>query len=224
MRRPFNRDRRPFPVYNNSGEAIPPYACMELDYNYESGKSAIEVINQEPVLWVKKPTSTAAADPSIVVFNSENAIPITGYGSAQIDPFVLALWDGTPGSPDPGDAVGPVASSWKISTDGSGFTVKTFDSADAINESSTERTIYVEKTGGGGEIQAFVTPAGGIAARSGSTLGSATCTMLSLTGGTRSTGGTATVYNDFTSAVGGSVDIIAAKIDGIWVVIAEDCA
>lgn len=76
-----------------------------------------------------------------------------------------------------------------------------------------------------GTIAAFVTPGGGIAARSGATLGSATCTRLTLSGGTRATTSTTlTVYNDFLSAVGGSVDIMAATIDGIWVVIAEDCS
>lgn len=74
-------------------------------------------------------------------------------------------------------------------------------------------------------VKHFVTPVGGIAARSGATLGSATCTMLTIAGGTRATtAATATVYNNFTSAVGGSVDIVAAKIDGVWSVIAEDCA
>ena len=78
---------------------------------------------------------------------------------------------------------------------------------------------------GTGGIAHFVTPGGGIAARSGATLGSATCTLLSIADGTRSTTATtATVYNNFTSAVGGSVDIVAAKIDGVWSVIAEDCA
>lgn len=74
-------------------------------------------------------------------------------------------------------------------------------------------------------IAAFVTPGGGIAARSGSTLGSATCTRLTLSGGTRATTTTTvTVYNNFLSAVGASVDIKAAQIDGIWVVLAEDCS
>ena len=73
-------------------------------------------------------------------------------------------------------------------------------------------------------IAAFVTPGGGIAARSGATLGSATCTLLTLAGGTRATTSAAyTVYNDFLSAVSGSVDVMAARVNGIWVVIAEDC-
>jgi len=70
----------------------------------------------------------------------------------------------------------------------------------------------------------FVTPSGGIPARSGALLGSATCTRYTVSGGTRaSTSDTVTVYNDFTSAIGGSVDIVAIRVDGIWLAIAEDC-
>lgn len=77
---------------------------------------------------------------------------------------------------------------------------------------------------GGSSTKLFLTPGGGIPARSGATLGSASCTLLTVTSGTRATTATsATVYNDFLTAISGSVDIIATKIDGIWVVFAEDC-
>lgn len=86
---------------------------------------------------------------------------------------------------------------------------------------------YVEgkvRGGGGGQSAVFFTPSSGIAARAGATLGSATCTRLTVASGTRSsTGTTETVYNDFRGAIAGSVDVIASKIDGIWVVHAEDC-
>ena len=79
--------------------------------------------------------------------------------------------------------------------------------------------------GGGGGGRVFVTPGGGIPARSGATLGSATCTRHTVTNGTRaSTTDTATVYNDFTTAIGASTDIVAIRVDGIWLAIAEDCS
>jgi len=79
--------------------------------------------------------------------------------------------------------------------------------------------------GGNSQIKHFAAPVGGIPARSGSTLGSATCTLLTIAGGTRAGTSTShTVYNNFTSAVGASADIVAARINGIWSVIAEDCA
>lgn len=77
----------------------------------------------------------------------------------------------------------------------------------------------------GGGSQVFTTPSGGIAARSGSTLGSATCTKVSVSGGTRTvSANTATVYNDFRDAISGTVDIVATRINGIWLAIAEDCS
>ncbi len=74
------------------------------------------------------------------------------------------------------------------------------------------------------DCRVFLTPGGGIPARSGATLGSATCTHYTVTSGTRASAATShTVYNDFTSAVAGSTDIVAIKVNGIWLAIAEDC-
>jgi len=107
-----------------------------------------------------------------------------------------------------------------------------FNKADAeelITHLGTREETYREgKPRGGGAggsvVCAFLAPAGGIPARVAATLGSATCTKLTIAGGTRATtAATYTVYNDFTSAVAGSVDIFAARVNGIWVAIAEDC-
>jgi len=74
------------------------------------------------------------------------------------------------------------------------------------------------------ETAVCVSHASGIAARSGATLGSASCARLTVSGGTRATTtNTITVYNDFLSGISGSVDIVVTKVDGIWLVIAEDC-
>jgi len=75
-----------------------------------------------------------------------------------------------------------------------------------------------------GETAVCVSHSSGIAARSGATLGSASCARLTISGGTRATTtNTITVYNDFLSGISGSVDIVVTKVDGIWLVIAEDC-
>lgn len=85
-------------------------------------------------------------------------------------------------------------------------------------------TDWEELTAPGSSAAVFSTPAGGIPVRSGTTLGSATCTLFTVTSGTLTTTSTTnTVYNVMTTAVTGSVYIIAQKIDGIWVAIAEDC-
>jgi hypothetical protein len=73
-------------------------------------------------------------------------------------------------------------------------------------------------------IRAYETPSGGIAGKSGNTLSSAFCTLLDLSSGTRVvTAKTRSVYNPFFGAIAGSVDIIAARFNGIWIAIAEDC-
>lgn len=71
------------------------------------------------------------------------------------------------------------------------------------------------------------TSTGGIPARSGSVAGSADDVSLYQVGtdGTLvDTGSDITVYNPFATAVAGSVYILCKRVDGIWIVDAEDCA
>lgn len=71
----------------------------------------------------------------------------------------------------------------------------------------------------------FQTPVGGIAARSGTTAGSASCTMYYMDGTTiTTTGNSFTVYNIFGDAIGGSVYIVASPVKGGYVLISEDCS
>jgi hypothetical protein len=68
-------------------------------------------------------------------------------------------------------------------------------------------------------------PSGGIAARSGVSAGSASCDLFQLggNGDLIDTGANITVYNPFALPVGGSVYILCKRVDGQWVVDAEDC-
>jgi len=78
----------------------------------------------------------------------------------------------------------------------------------------------------------LLTPAGGIAARSGTTCGSASCTPYFIDGSgdlTEFTDGggssqTWTVYNMFSSAIGGSTYITAKLVCNVLVADAEDCS
>jgi len=71
----------------------------------------------------------------------------------------------------------------------------------------------------------FLTPAAGISARTGTTAGSATCTIVNTNGPNMSVSSeTQTVYNVFGSAIGGDVYITAKRNDnGDWIADAEDC-
>ena len=68
------------------------------------------------------------------------------------------------------------------------------------------------------------TPGGGIAARSGTTISSASCDVFRQSSGTISDSGTdATVWNISSTAVAGSTYIIAAPTNVGYVAVWEDC-
>ena len=71
------------------------------------------------------------------------------------------------------------------------------------------------------------TSASGIPARSGSTAGSAddvSLYQIQTDGTLVDTGTDFTVYNPFGTAVGGTVYILCKRIDGVWIVDADDCS
>jgi hypothetical protein len=69
-----------------------------------------------------------------------------------------------------------------------------------------------------------LSPAGGIAARSGGTPGSASCTLCTWNGTTwTSTGGSLTVKNDYPTAVGGSKLLWVTPWGGDYFTVTEQC-
>ena len=70
------------------------------------------------------------------------------------------------------------------------------------------------------------TGSGGISARSGSTAGSASCSLFRMgsDGGLTDTNANITVFNPFALPVAASVYILCKRVDGQWVVDAEDCS
>lgn len=71
------------------------------------------------------------------------------------------------------------------------------------------------------------TSASGIPARSGSTAGFATDVsyyQVGTNGTLVDIGSDFTVYNPFGTAVAGNVYILCKRIDGVWIVDAEDCS
>lgn len=76
-----------------------------------------------------------------------------------------------------------------------------------------------------GSVIHFKSPGGGIPARSGTTLGSATCDHYTRTGTTLASSGRAvTIYNDSTTAFTGNIYGVAGQDDAYgWVAIVESC-
>lgn len=78
--------------------------------------------------------------------------------------------------------------------------------------------------GDGNTSLVMKSPGGGIAARSGTTVSSATCTVWERSGTTLSAGTrTETVYNLSTTAVAATVFIVAEWTNIGWVAVWEDC-
>jgi len=91
--------------------------------------------------------------------------------------------------------------------------------------SGTGELECVVRFGDSSQCAIFFTPSGGIPARSGTTLGQASCTKVKLDGFalTTLTGQTSAVGNLSTEAVGGSKYIQALRISGTWVANWEQC-
>lgn len=135
--------------YNTTGETIPPYACMELDYFNESGLSANEIpTDTQNLFWrVKKPTSEAVTDPGRVVFNGPTQVGGSGYGEFQVAGFLLAAFDNVDGSPAPGSRVGPKSGSWYLTSESMLYPFVSYDSGRALYESAAKRTIWINRAG-----------------------------------------------------------------------------
>lgn len=75
-----------------------------------------------------------------------------------------------------------------------------------------------------GASKVLKSPSGGIAALSGTTISSATCTQWDRSGSTISAGSdTETVYNLSTTAVASNAMIVAVETNMGWVAVWEDC-
>jgi hypothetical protein len=69
-----------------------------------------------------------------------------------------------------------------------------------------------------------MTPGGGIAARSGTTITSADCTVYTGEGGTLATAGfDVPIYNLSTTAIAGNTYVVAVWASGVLVAVWEDC-
>jgi len=72
--------------------------------------------------------------------------------------------------------------------------------------------------GGGGASRIVQVPSGGIAARSGTTVASASCTVFTIVGTTLTTASTTlTVFNLSTVAIPANMYIVANKVGNAWI-------
>lgn len=220
-----------FNVYNNSGEEIPPFGCMELDLAFDSGKSAFKFVDSDLVLQVKKPTSANLSKPELYIINGPFPIAVDGYGSGYKLPIQQVLIDNsTP--PDVSASIGPQDASWLMSTSGSGWVVKSSDVGPAYSSGSTASVFAELVGGGGGQLEYFWPPSGGIGAATNTTsslhTGVANCIRA-----TKVSDGYYSPTSEYAlveNAVGYTVGLSGKAMGcvknkwGRWVVLLEDCS
>lgn len=195
------------PFINNSGEEIPRWACMQITGVETKGDEHFYITAEQP--------TSGNGDDGPYLFNGPFDIPDGEAGTGIAYGIFRAKCEA---SLDAGTRVAPDASSWElIQFSGGPFTVIADDPRNTgVAFISTIRQHY--------DLAVFETPSGGIAARTTTTLPSATCTLQNLAGGVIAAETiTETVYNMGSEAVAGSTYIQAAVINGIWVANWEDC-
>lgn len=204
----------PAPIYvrNDTGEEIPAFGCLQTNGTVEdSGQNYVKVI---------KPTDINGGD-GWYLFNGIAPIEIGGYGIAHDGPLVRMLTEGS--TVTNGAKWAPMVSAFTVEPDVGG--IFTAVGPDDI-ETDVMRGFVLASPPDQGSIVHFVSPVGGIAARSSLTMGSATCDIYNSSGsGVLSDSGTnETIYNVASSAFAGSTHGIAARnAAGLLVAIVEDC-
>lgn len=195
------------PCTNDSGEIIPPFACMQI--------SDTEFENNEIILTVIKPTTAGIAKgPGKLVFNGEIEIPIDGNGFALVGDVCHAI---EASAVTEGDECGPADASWKLSSSGTGY----WKLASDDSESGSDDVMVVRRGAAAtSSFRLFMSPGGGIPARSGTAVSHASCTEYKLVAGVLTTNSTSKdVYNPWPVDIPNSYPIVASQesLTGFWI-------
>lgn len=119
---PSAQNLRYWPVYNDSGEEIPAYACMEIS-------NVRQMYDLSYGFAVVKPTQFGSQGQH--VFNGNTPIPAGKYGVAICGDVMAALYDTSDGLPTPTrESVGPRSGSWKLRRNTGGFACVSYGGED----------------------------------------------------------------------------------------------
>jgi hypothetical protein len=200
----------PIYVRNDSGAEITAFACLQTTGTAEAGGQNYITVDQ--------PVDTTGAA-GAYLFNGQQPIEIGGYGIAHDGPLCRMLKTGTLTS---GDKAQPVVGQWHIAAGGDLITIV---GADDIGTNIVRGVIG---SSGGGEDWGVIikTPVGGIAARSSTTVYSASCDVFSIVGSTLTdTTENIDVFNISLGSVNGEIFGTAKReyATGKWIIDLEDC-
>lgn len=214
-----SHDHNAIHVENTDAEDAPPYACMQVVGRRNPPSDRRDYL----YLQVQRPTDQYGVD-GWYVFNGPETIAADGFGVAYAQEHARVY--GVTGSV--GDRLLPKIDSWQLTKDPTGWMVL-IGSDDVYDD--TYRILNCPMTGRAW----FKTPGGGIDAATGGTSGKAECDLMiaaldgsgdsALTYATDENAAQIThyVHNRSAGAVGGTVEIQAFLINGIWFSNWEDC-
>jgi hypothetical protein len=134
-------------VCNCEQEEVPPFACMEMVFEFESGNSATEDDLGELRVKVRKPTSDAVDNPTSVLFNGPIPIAPESDGEGFLLLRTLALVDLLVDI-SPGSTVGPVDGEWALGSSGTGFDLITYDASRAYEDGDLRTAVVAPASGG----------------------------------------------------------------------------
>lgn len=196
------------PVYirNDSGLVVPPFACCQVTGTVDVGGQNYLTIDQP---------ADVTGEGGWYVFNgiAEIEAAADSYGIAYDGPLVRMLTDGS--TITAGDRWQPMVDAWTVEPGGSLFIAA---GADDIEDDVMRAFVATGGSGEGGSVIAVANS--GIAARSGTTPGSASCTEYKVVSGSLVTNtNTFTVLNISLFAIPSGAFIVANKerISGQWV-------
>lgn len=167
---------RVFSFKNETGEEIPPFACMVI--------TGATVDNAEIVFSIRKPTQADEdlQEPAAILFNSIQPVPDDEFGVGHRDFPLQALVDQPSSDHAAGTKLGPINGSWMLGTVGSCFRVICKDGTDPHIESGLG-VYFVEAYHGKTDFH-IGRATSTITAASGSTLGSGTVMLKKISGST----------------------------------------
>jgi hypothetical protein len=225
----FERQLRTFSFLNDTGETIPPFACMiTVAVSGSADKRAATNRDNDMVFKVRKATTQDATDQNAgrCIFNLETPVPNGAYGRCTLSFPCMALCSATA----IGQQVGPKSAAWEMDTNGTAFTVITQDPTESYS-AATRQAWLVRPSGAAAAPPAQVVivgkvTSGGVSARSGANVGTGTIEAYEVIGTLlTATGDFYDVKNLSEVAVSPSAWVQAKKelYQGDWFIDWEDC-
>lgn len=201
---PVFTSAEPIIFRNDSGSTVPAFGTMKITGAVEYGGKNVITIEQPDT-----------DENRHLLFNTFKAVDNGEYGVGSAGPIVRVV---SSDSPTIAESMQSTGSDWEVEVGPGGPLV-------CIGGDDIGTNVFRAVVRSVTRSSWYKAPAGGIAAKVGTTLGSATCTRYKLVAGVETaTSETATVYNGGSTAVANNAFVFAVEdTEGFVTAVWEDC-